>query len=900
MTPERENQAAEPAGAHGDAQKRNVSRDPLNDRFFGGLNRKLTLVEAPAGYGKTTLMQGWFSQLTRSEKCARWIQVGADTFQTLSLEEQVLQALTDSPAQYDPSSTGSAPVNVDGAVTLQSILGCLAQMPQDTFLFFDDAHECTPHEADVIQTLMLGSGERTHFVIGTRETLGFPLTKMRLDQQINDFGTEDLRLTRLEVAKLLGATVAEETVDAVYEYTEGWVAALQLLRQAGGATHASDLDFSKGLGGQAGISDYLNEHFFARLSEGQQAFLVETAHLGTIDGDLANHLRQTRDSWDMLTGLAGAHSLVFERPGPIPGYRYHQLLRDFLMKRQAMLGEHRVRDLNLRTADWCFENDRLTSAIRHALIAKQPDKAVDLILRAGAVQIGMQKGATRLAACLDQIPIQLVNQTPRLAIARAYLLLKGARLEEAARYLDEVRQTIDPTDEVTRRELVLVDAHKRLYEDQHLTKEQLASLEHTARITPVSDELMRGILTNFLCHFQIQAGNLDKARAYGDAAMAIYTDLNIAHLQFFMHLHLSVVDLDSGAYSAAYKRRNEALRLSESHFRHDPAICALADIYYCEIALETGRPDGLEERLTHALAQAGRAEGWSEAYLSGYETSLALSFANHGYDVAMGRLADAEASATRRASRRFARHLRILELELALDAGHATEAGRLAAQVETMLNVQDHENKLRWRGRVLARLALARHYAAVEEITPAMATLAEVAKDCQKLDLRRYLLRTEVLRVITASGAADWALADESLKSVLALSAPEFPGTLIRHAEAFSQAARDCVLNNGLATYTQDETRKLAQLLWSCSGHNTSGTHTLLSELLTNRENAVVELIARGAANKVIARELDLSEATVKFHIKNVFTKLGVNSRKLVAEIASAHGVSTAHPSHDT
>ncbi|WP_375572526.1 LuxR C-terminal-related transcriptional regulator [Seohaeicola saemankumensis] len=553
-----------------------------------------------------------------------------------------------------------------------------------------------------------------------------------------------------------------------------------------------------------------------------------------------------------------------------------------------------MRALNLRTADWCFENGRLTSAIRHALDAKQPDKAVELVLRAGAVQIGMQQGAPRLAACLDQIPMQLVNQTPRLAIARAYLLLKSARLDEAARHLDELRQTIDPADEEIRRELVLVDAHKRLYEDRHLTKEQLAALEHTARITPVSDELMRGIFTNFLCHFQIQAGNLEKARAYGDAAMAIFTDLKIAHLQFFMHLHLSVVDLDCGEFSAAYGRRSEALRLAKSHFRHDPAICALADIYSCEIALEMGKTDGLEKRLTHALEQAGRAEGWSEAYLAGYETSLILSFANHGYDTAILRIADAEASATRRASRRFARHLRILELELALDAGNDIEAGRLAAQVETMLNVQDHDNKLRWRGRVLARLALVRHFIASDANERAMTILADVTDDCQRLGLKRYLLRTEVLGVIAASGVADWGLADRSLKSVLALASPEFPGALIRHAKAFSQAARECVLSNGLASYTQDDTRKLAQLLWACSGYDASGARTLLSELLTNREYAVVELIARGDSNKVIARELDLSEATVKFHIKNVFSKLNVNSRKLVAEIASVHGVNVA------
>ena len=90
-----ENQPTELVGTLGDAPNRNISRDPLNARFFNGLDRKLTLIAAPAGYGKTTLMQDWLSQLVGSGECALWIQVGADKFQTQSLNAQLLQALPD-------------------------------------------------------------------------------------------------------------------------------------------------------------------------------------------------------------------------------------------------------------------------------------------------------------------------------------------------------------------------------------------------------------------------------------------------------------------------------------------------------------------------------------------------------------------------------------------------------------------------------------------------------------------------------------------------------------------------------------------------------------------------------------------------------------------------------------
>lgn len=869
-----------------------VPRELLNKRFLDNLHRKLTLVEAPAGYGKTTLMREWFSQLEQSGETVIWVQIGVDAVQTLAVEEQILLTLSSLKPSLDAQFTElNQTFDIDGRAVLPSILGILTSVDRKTFLFFDDAHERTPVEAEFLLKLILLSDDRVHIIIGTRETLGIPLTKLRLDERITDFGVEDLRFSRSEVEILLSDTVPQEKIDVFFEYSEGWIAALQLLRQAGEAGQILELDLHKDWGGRSGIAQYLSEHFFEQLNAQQQAFLIDTAHLRTINGDLADYIRQCSGSWEMLVSFSGTHSLVFEVTGPVPGYRYHQLLRDFLQKRQVSLGEIAVRNLNMRTAEWCFKHDRLVSAVRHAIAAKDSDRAVEMILQAGGVKIGMRQGAPRLAACLDQIPINLIHHTPRLIIARAYLLLKNARLEEAVLYLDEAHQAVDHADEEARRELVMVEAHQRLYEDQHLSEAQLASLEYTLRTTPVKDETMRGLFANFLCIFEMQAGNLEKARNYGDTAMAIFRDLNVVHLQFFMYLQLSVVDLEWGNYEAAFRKRKKALDLAQTVFKHDPALCALAEIYFSEIAYEMGEYDGLETSLTRALEQASRAEGWSEAYLSGYETCLKVSFKTHGFEAAIEHIADAETTAIRRASLRFARQLRILELELALDAGNGTQVDRLVAQINSMLNTRDETDKLRWRGRILARQALARSEFLYGNLAKSLALLEESAEECRERKLNRYLLRTEILRTIVASKAEHWALACRSLKLVLKLCHTRFPGAFERNKDAFAQAARDCVHNTGLAEYSRDETRNLAEILWICTGHKPKENYTLLAELLTTREYSVMRLISRGDANKVIARELDLSEATVKFHLKNIFAKLGVNNRKLVAEIAKIHGI---------
>ena len=92
--------------------------------------------------------------------------------------------------------------------------------------------------------------------------------------------------------------------------------------------------------------------------------------------------------------------------------------------------------------------------------------------------------------------------------------------------------------------------------------------------------------------------------------------------------------------------------------------------------------------------------------------------------------------------------------------------------------------------------------------------------------------------------------------------------------------------------FSPDETNRLSQILWLCSGSDINAQSDILNQILTTKENTVIRLIAQGKSNKVIAKEMDLSDATVKFHLKNIFMKLGVRSRRLVAEIARMHSVS--------
>ena len=246
----------------------------------------------------------------------------------------------------------------------------------------------------------------------------------------------------------------------------------------------------------------------------------------------------------------------------------------------------------------------------------------------------------------------------------------------------------------------------------------------------------------------------------------------------------------------------------------------------------------------------------------------------------------------RRGAYRFSNQLKMLELDMAVRAGAEREAARLAPIVQRLLDENRPVERLRWRGRILAEMALARYEAAGGGFTAALGRLDRVEALCGDHGFRRHLLRVRVRKMILAVQFERRDLARDMLKSALALAAPERArGAMIRERDHFPGAARWVLHSCGLADFTDDEIALLADCLWRMSAASQAGGPDILSALLTEQEHRVLGELARGDSNKMIARTLDITEPTVKFHLQNVYRKIGVNSRKLAREIALRHGL---------
>lgn len=845
-----------------------LERSRLLEVFLSGAHRRLTLVEAPAGYGKTTLLTSWLRHLDAAGATTTWISIDPALHDfDAALEPALARRARETPAQD------------------------VAPAARRGFLFLDDFHEAGSFEMQTISRMLHRGDHDFHIVIGTRTPPAFPLAKLRLSDQVTDLGLEELKFNLTEASVLLQEDLPAETIRSYYDYAEGWPVALQLMRQSSAQGRPVDLSNERPLRNGFDLAGYLNEQFLNGLTAEQNQFLLETAHLNPVNGDLADHMRESSDSWAMLRSLNDTHSLVFEqRDGDGSWYHYHQLLQDYLLRRQQTLGEARRNNLYLRAAAWLNEHGRHYSAAKLAMSAGAPDLAEQIILDAGGTEIGICYGAQRLAPLMELLPLKRINASPRLGLARAYLLLKSGRTGEANLVIQDARDNAMPSDRELEREIVLLEVHLRLYEDRNISEAQVAALDYTARQTPVKDQLKRGVLYNFLCLFYIQLGELEKAREAGETAMALYTDLGWKHLVFFMHLNLSVVNLDLGEFAIADERRRKARQLQREYFGHDPNLSAIATIMFSETAFEADLARDLETSLTNALNDADSREGWSEVFLAGYETCLAMKLKHGGYEEALDLVSQAEAMIVRRSLPRFSRQLKILELDMATSAGREQEARRLAGSVRTLMHEGRGANGLRWRGQVLARLALTRYESRFGDPLEALKQARRIEQDCAGKGLQRYRLRALVLMMISAVAADDMKCAADTLAETLKTGIKcDMKGAFLREPRRFAEAAKTVIRDKGVSGFSREDLSFLSGLLSQVKDHPDPGH--ILSELLTEKEFEVLSCLTGGNANKVIARALNLSEPTVKFHLQNIYRKLGVNSRKLAIELAIQYGV---------
>ena len=888
------------------AREDSVPRPRLYDRLERGLSGRLTLVAAPAGFGKSTLLSAWQAAGAQHGTRIGWVSLDVTDNDPLRFWSYVFAALdriapgTAAPAVAFLQSPQPPPIEK----VLTSVVNSLARAGAtagELVIVLDDYHViATPEIHEALARFVDILPAHLHLVLLTRSDPPLPLARLRASGQLVEVRAEDLRFTNEEVTELLaqldGPALSPGDVAALADRTEGWIAGLQLAALA--LRDRDDrADFIRTFSGSNRfIVDYLAAEVLAGQTRDAQAFLLRTSILDRLCGDLADAvLERTRDGDGRSSGRQLLVKLERENLFVIPlderreWYRYHHLFADVLRQRLAEdASDSEIAGLHARASAWHEDNGFVVEAIVHALDAEDWPRATRL-LEARGIPLVVAGQIQSVLAWLDRLPASHLLTRPRLCITHALALLFANELPAAeARVTDaerSIQEGTSPADAQAIRGLAAaIRANIAQYtgdiaacvafgeEVLRLLPEQEVIARTTARLHVAKAFRVHGDVTD-----RMERDALDVVapiRASGNLLGSVAAIANVARLQ----------------------RMQGRLRATEATYREMLDLAAGPDAlrglhgslaYYVgmgDLYREWDDLDAAEAHLAEAMAlMPGRRTADADDVALGYIAVAGVRQARgdiEGAAATMDRLAD-EAH-----QRGFVPHLR--RRVAAERARLALSTGDLAAAVawERASGIQADQPADFLREAetlVAARVWIARSDRSNIRflIPPTLALLDRLLDDAEAKSRRASEIDILIVRALAHQAAREEGEATESLARALEIAEPE--GYVRRFLdegpalEALLRAAR----GRGIAT------RYIDRLLAAGSGRGVDavrvGGGVALDasgvDVLSARELEVLKLMTSGRSNAEIARSMVVAVSTVKTHVNNIFGKLQVSSR---------------------
>ncbi|HYF63613.1 MAG TPA: AAA family ATPase, partial [Herpetosiphonaceae bacterium] len=405
-----------------------VPRPRLSQRLDAGLDGRLTLVSAPAGFGKTTLLSAW---LAGSARPVAWLALDpGDNDPTRFLSYLVAAVRTVAPAAGAAALAAlQSPQPPPAEAILTGLLNEIAAGSERLILVLDDYHVLDARAVDAALTFLLDHlPPQLHVVIATREDPPLPLARLRARGQLTELRVADVRFTQAEAAEFLnrvmGLSLAAEDIAALEARTEGWIAGLQLAalslqghRDAAGMIRS----FS---GSHHFVLDYLLEEVLHRQSERVQAFLLRTAILDRMCGPLCDAILRdpATDGQATLESIEQANLFIIPLDSERRWYRYHHLFGDLLRQRLRQRDAPDIPELHRRASAWFEANGLEIEAFQHAAAANDIARAERLIEGQG-MPLHFRGAVAAILGWLAGLPAATLDARPSLWVKHAEILL---------------------------------------------------------------------------------------------------------------------------------------------------------------------------------------------------------------------------------------------------------------------------------------------------------------------------------------------------------------------------------------------------------------------------------------------------------------------------------------------
>jgi LuxR family maltose regulon positive regulatory protein len=770
-------------------------------------------------------------------------------------------------------------------------------------VFLDDFETIKNAEVNQILRQVLDHLQvESRLVIGTRETPRIGLARMRIWGQLVEIGTEELRFAVDETERFLreghGLSLDEEDVTRLHKCAEGWAAGLQLaaLSLAG---RRDGKEFIRSFSGSSSeIADYLAEDVLSRQPEDVRTFLLQTSILNCLSGTLCDALTGRSDGYEMLSFLERANLFLTPLDNERCWYRYHNLFEQFLRSRLRLAFPRKIADLHRAAAGWFSGQGRYVEAAEHALAAGDTETAADLIEKCAGALVEMGQFGT-VADWVERLPPETLDQHPSIRVAYAWTLIFQCCYDRANAIIDQIScdKEQGTLDLITRNEvnalrsvnLALAD---RIEESYHVAQESLAKTALPGTFAHANSKLILGFSLVTLGRFDEAYEMLRRARESHTKAGSI---LGIVYCHCFEGMTL----LSQGRLQAALFQYRTAFSKAREVIPGYSRAAAVAAVFLAEALYELNELAEAERLLTGHL-EIFREYVNLDTVVSGYITLGRILFHRGQYGDALRLLEEAERVGLTRNWPRMGATVRLERARLALQCGNIESAERLyrlpedrqiwkAVEIRIMPSSDVDTPEIH-----SLRLLIRRGQAA-----RALEGLRSELSRAEGLGRQRRALKIRILQADAMNACGDRKAALRVLREAALFAAPEgYIRVFADEDTSVAQLIRDLresgAVDEGRAL-KRTQVDYLGRILLAAGEtvrKSTEPDPEMAGEALdeiTTREIEVIGLLARGLSNHDLAEKLFVSENTVKFHLRNINSKLSAKNR--TEAVAKARGL---------
>lgn len=871
-----------------------VTRASLIEKLNEYHKYRMTLVSAPAGFGKTTIVAQWVAQL---DSQIAWLSLDEKDNDPFIFLQYLLIAMqsVDSTLGVTASHALQTAQKQSLTATIIPLLNDISKRKEPLCIIFDDYHCITSHEVHQILSYMLEhQPPQLHIVVSTRVDPPFALARMRVRNNLSELRIGELSFSRQDIlaffAEVMGLALSEEEIAILEHRTEGWAAGLQLA-----AISLKGCDDTQGFiqafaGDNRYIVDYLVEEVLQRQNQKHHDFLLKTSFLPQMSAGLCDYLLEIEDSQAILENVERQNLFIIPLDNIRNWYRYHHLFADLLYQKLLQGDKNSVWELRRRASIWHEENGYFDSAIDYAISAEDYERAVSLLGQVSENDWEHGK-RTKLFNWFEKLPIEYIQKYPELCLLHAWVLLDDNKHEEAERSLDAIEQVLE------------------LQKSQALGKGNHGGLD----LVEISGKVM-------VLRALIGAGQGDTERIMHLAEEALS---NLPEDSFTWRANaffaLGIAYSIKGDLDSSVNAYTQSMKLSESvgnldiYFR--ASYWLLARLTYaaqldkamqtCEDLFDVIRGNKLEQSLIGAgvyvswgniLYECNRLDEAYENIKKDYEIIEASHDIGHKAWCYFCMMKVLTAQGDFDGAEKIIEKLEKLKLssDLPFSFSLLTEAGKAKVwlqqgkieQVEKWLQEnsyskadqivvsRDADEIVAYRD--LGHIILARYMFAKGEIDDCIYLLEKLTSLQEKLGRQLVLIEVLLLQAQVLQKKGDLTAALDAVKRALQLGEKgKCVRVFLNEGKPIARMIKRLVEEK--SDIPRGFALKLLAGLTVCE--ITDSVRMQEPELLSERELEILRLVAAGLSNKKIVEKLFISLSTVKTHLRNIYSKLDTHSR---------------------